>query len=143
MKKILLILFMIFFITTISTYLFINNISEAKEYVQKENSEYEYYLDKKIYGTELATLINKAIDKNERNQIQKDKKCYYIENDENTIRIEIKMKATEKTYPMEEIYNNNITEFVKYFNLAEFKCINIEYHKKTGIIAKMFFQEVE
>ena len=142
MKKTLLILLSLIFILTASTYLFLNNISQAKALAQKENNEFEYYLGKKISGTDLATIIGKAIDKNEKNNIPKDEKNYYIENDKNTLKIEIKLKSTKKTYTMEEIYKNNITEFVKYFNFSEFECTDIKYHQKTGKISNMLFEEI-
>lgn len=142
MKKTILILLTIFFVIIISTYLFLQNAVQSKKLVLKENAEYEKYCIQEIQGVELATLINKAIDENEKNNIKKDKKNYYIENDENSIKIEIKMYDTEKTYAMEEIYNNNITEFIKYFNFTNFKCTNKEWHKKTGRISKMVFEEI-
>lgn len=142
MKKLLVIIILMFFIVGASTFLFLKNLGINEKEIIKQNQEFEYYLNKKIYGTELVSIINKAIDKNEQNKILKDEKKYYVENEENSLKIEIKMGKINKTYPMEEIYNNNITEFVKYFNLAEFECIKIEYHKKTGRISKMYFQEV-
>ena len=75
--------------------------------------------------------------------IEKDKKNYYIENDENSLKIEIKLLLTNKTYSMEEFYNNDITRFVQNFSLAKFKCSNIEYHKKTGKISRIMFEEIE
>ena len=44
---------------------------------------------------------------------------------------------------MEEFYNNDITRFVQNFSLAKFKCSNIEYHKKTGKISRIMFEEIE
>lgn len=111
--------------------------------VERENSEYEYYANKEILGTELISLINKSINKNEENRIQKDQKGRYIENSENSIKIEVKMSITGKTYPMEEIYNNDITKFVENFNFVKFKCTNIEYHKNTGRVKKLLFEEIE
>lgn len=111
--------------------------------VKQENREYEYYLDKTVYGTEVTTVINKAINQNETNKIPKDEKGHYIENDENSLKIEIKMITIDKAYPMEEIYNNDITKFVQNFNLINFKCTSIEYHKKTGKISKIIFEQLE
>lgn len=142
MKKILAILILLFFVIVANTYLLVNNIVNERKQIEMENSEYAEYLTRNIYGTELATLINKTIDKNENNNIAKDKNNYYIENDINSLKIEIKMKITKKTYAMEEIYNNDITEFIKYFNFADFKCTNIEYHEKTGRISKLLFEEI-
>lgn len=143
MKKLLLILLLLFIIIIFSIYgLLINNKVHTNT-LKNYNKEYEEYLNKTINGTELATLINKVIYLNEKNGIKKDKKNYYIENKENSIKIEIKMIITEKTYPMEEIYNKDTAEFVKYFSLENFKCTSIEYHKNTGKISKMFFEQTE
>lgn len=111
--------------------------------IKEENSEYEYYLGKTVYGTEVTTIINKTINQNENNKIQKDEKEHYVENDENSIKVEIKMITTGKTYPMEEIYNNDITKFVQNFNLIKFKCTSIEYHEKTGKVKKIIFEQME
>lgn len=143
MKKVLIILLILFMIIIFSIYaLFITNKAQTNS-LRNYNREYEEYLNKTIYGTELATLINKATNINEKNKIEKDKKNHYIENQENSIKIEITMLLTEKTYPMEEIYNTDTAEFVKHFNLEKFKCTKIEYHNKTGKISKMLFEQTE
>lgn len=143
MKKLLIILLILFMIIIFSIYaLFISKKVQTNN-LTNYNREYEKYLNKTIYGTELATLINKVTNINENNKIEKNEKNHYIENEENSIKIEIAMLLTEKTYPMEEIYNTDTAEFVKYFNLEKFKCTKIEYHKKTGKISKMLFEQVE
>lgn len=143
MKKLLIILLILFMIIIFSIYaLFLNNKAQINR-IKNYNSEYETYLDKTIYGTELATLINKVVNVNEKNKIEKDEKNHYIENEENSIKIEITMLLTEKTYPMEEIYNADTAEFIKYFNLENFKCTKIEYHKETGKVSKMLFEQIE
>ena len=100
--------------------------------IKKYNSQYEYYINKSIYGTELVTLINKVINENEINKVEKDEKGFFIENNENSIKINIKMNTNGKTYQMETFYNNDITKFVENFNLVKFRCNKIEYHKKSG-----------
>lgn len=47
-----------------------NNIKNAE--VLKFNKEFENYKDKKIYGADVTSIINKAIDNNEENSIEKD-----------------------------------------------------------------------
>ena len=44
--------------------LFITQKATIKN-IKKDNSQYEYYIDKSIYGTELVTLINTVINENE------------------------------------------------------------------------------
>lgn len=110
--------------------------------VKKFNSQYEYYIDKSIYGTELATLINKVVNENEVNNVEKDEKGFFNEKDENSIKMDIKMNTNGKTYQMETIYNNNITKFVENFNLVKFNCTKIEYHKSSGRVSKLYFDEI-
>lgn len=110
---------------------------------KSENREYEYYLNKEIYGTELTSIINKTVDKNEKNNIEKNQDGHYIDNNKNSIKIDVKMLLTNKTYPMEEFYKNDMSRFIQNFNLTKFKCTSIEYHKSTGKIKKLTFEEVE
>ena len=126
--------------------LVVENIAKKQKNEKKiayYNKQYEYCLNKEIYGSEVATLINKAIEQNEKNQIAKDDKGYYIENETNSIKIELKMITVDETYPMELIYKNNIKDFIKNFNIILFKCTNIEYHKKTGKIKKITLEQIE
>ena len=143
MKHQLLIILGLFFILICIVCVMLINLRAEKIEINKENMEYEKYQTKEIIGTDLATLISKAVDTNEKNNIPKNEKGYYIENDENSIKIDLKMTTIDKTYPMEEIYNNNITMFVQNFNTIRFKCTNLEYHKKTGKISKLIFEELQ
>lgn len=142
MKKTLLLVAIPIIIILFSVLGLLINKNTTLKHVKQLNSEYEYYLGKQVYGLDLATLINKAVNQNENNHISKNENGYYIENDENSIKIEVKMISKEKAYPMEVFYNNDITRFVDNFNLIYFKCTNIEYHKKTGQISKMMFEEL-
>ena len=142
MKRTLLIPLVICFIMICITCIFLINLKIQSQEIKRENAEFEIFLNKEVLGTDVASLISKAVDKNEKNNIQKDDRKYYIDNDENSIKIDLKMTTIEKTYPMEEIYNNNITEFVKNFNSIKFKCTKIEYHKKTGKISRITFEEL-
>ena len=143
MRNSLLIILAIFFIIICLISGLLININSEKNIIKKENMQYENYLNDKILGTELATLISKVIDHNEKNNVEKDERGYYISNNKNSIKIDLKMTTIEKSYPMEEIYNNQIINFVQNFNLIKFKCTNIEYHKETGRVSKLIFEELE
>ena len=143
MKQTLLVLLAIFFIIICLVSAMLINIQSEKKIVLQENLEYEQYLNKEILGTDLATLISKVVDQNEKNQVKKDENGYYIDNRENSIKIDLKMTTIDKTYPMEEIHSNEIAKFVQNFNLIKFKCTSIEYHKKTGKVSKLIFEELE
>lgn len=142
MKNTFLIILAIAFIVICATCIILINMQSEKNEILKENEQYEKYLNTEIEGTEIATLISKVVDQNEKNNVPKDDNGYYIDNGENSIKIDLKMKTVEKTYPMEEIYNNEITKFVQNFNFIEFKCTSIEYHKKTGKVSKLIFEEI-
>ena len=89
MKKMILVIicFVIIFLSIFGVK-FINYRAE-KNKIKQENLEYETYLNKQILGTELTTFINKATDNNEKNKVPKNDKGYYIQNDTNSIEIEI------------------------------------------------------
>lgn len=142
MKKQFFIITLIFLVIIMMISVKLINFQTNRNRIKKENAQYEYFLDNEIYGADLATLINKTIEKNEKNNINKDKDNYYIENDENSIKIYINMKTIENTYTMEEFYNNDIKEFVKNFSIIKFKCIDIEYHKTTEKVKSLTFEEI-
>ena len=108
----------------------------------KENAEYEQYKDKEIYGLDLASMINKTVDKNLKNKIEKSEDGNFIQNDENSIEIEIYILDNEKTYKMETFYNKGTEQFLQYYVNIKFKCSKIEYHKNTGKIKYLLFEQI-
>lgn len=111
------------------------SVNSRKQVIQRQaNKEFEKYLNKEFYGSDVITLINKAIDNNNSYNIEKDDNGYYIEDHENSILIDLEMITNEekeetKIYRMEKINKLGITEFIKNFNTAKFKITKIEYHK--------------
>ena len=138
MKKNIVIISLILLIIIIICFIGIWNNSKRLLMQKQENKEYEQYLNKEIYGTDVATILNKAMNSNKQNSLeQKDGK--YIENDTNSIIVELVMITNEekektKKYRMETIEKVGINEFIKNFNTAKFKITKMEYHKKTGKI---------
>ena len=123
--------------------LFYTNKQKYNE-LQKFNMRYEQYLNKEILGTNIATIINQAVDDNEKAMIKKDENNKYIQDDINSIYIEIKITefAEEETYTMETLYNGGMNEFVKYDGQIIFKCDKIEYNSK-GQVKYMLFEQVK
>lgn len=148
MKKSLLIIVCIVIIAVViiigKYYNFKAKYTELKEF----NLQYEVYLEKEIYGTEIATVINKAIDNNEKNEVEKEEKehngktyYFYKQNDINSIKVEIKILDNNKTYQMESLYQGEIDTFVQYYNSIRFKCKEIEYNK-VGKVSYMLFEQI-
>ena len=141
MKKIAIFFLAVFIIVGSISYLYMNfkaNYNEAK----KENKQFVSYDNKEISGTELTTIINKAMDNNKNNQVQKDKKGKYIDNENNSINIDIEIIDNNTTYPMEILYNGGMDKFVEYYGTIQFKCEEIQYHKLTGKVKKMLFTQI-
>lgn len=105
------------------------------------NSEYEQYLNKEIQGVELASLMNKTIDKNKKNNVEQNDNGEFIQNDTNSIEIEIYIKDNETTYKMENIYKGGTENFVQYYGDIKFECTKKEYHSKTKQIKYMLFEQ--
>lgn len=145
MKKIVIILGIIFFCMIVVLAVFLTQNKENLASIYKENAIYEQYKDKQIFGTEVASIMNKAIDQNLKNGIEQDEKGFFIENENNSIKIEVKLQDEEnlKTYQMETIQKVGNEKFVQNFNLILFQCTNIEYHEKTKKIAKLVFEQKE
>jgi len=140
MKKILIFIVITIIIIAIAI---VNYSSYQKEHnaIAKENAIYEEFKDQEIYGLQIATLINKTIDTNNKNGIEKDEKGMYKQNETNSIQIEIYMQDNETTYKMETFYNAGTERFAQYYGDIKFKCSKIEYHK-TGRIKYILFEQI-
>ena len=86
MKKIFIFLMIVLVIIAIIGVKYISYKNE-KNLIQSENAEFEDYKDKEVYGLTVGTLINKAVDKNTKNKVEKDDKGNFIQNDENSIEV--------------------------------------------------------
>lgn len=115
--------------------------------IEQFNLQYEVYLDKEIYGSEVATVINKIIDSNDKNGVEKEyvindgnKYYFYIPNDENSIKMDIKITDNDTIYPMESLYQGEIIKFVQNYNGIKFKCTKIEYNSAKKVNYMLFEQ---
>ena len=140
MKKIFIFLAIVVIIVAIVGVRYISYKSEYNA-VRRENADCEKYKDQEVYGLDVASIMNKAVDKNTKNKIEKDDNGNFIQNDENSIEIEIYMSDNETTYKMENIYDAGTEQFVQYYGKIKFKCSNIEYHKTTGRIKYILFEQ--
>lgn len=142
MKKSIFIVLAILFITTIAIFLYIYNIRKIENIAIKHNKQYEEYCNKEILGTELISLINKAIDYNEKNNVEKQENTiYYINNNKNSIQITVKFIDNDKIIKMENIAEKQTENFIKFFATATFKCNDIEYHQQTKNVQSMYFEQ--
>lgn len=95
------------------------------------------------------TIINNAIDNNEKKHIEKNSSGFYKENDENSIKVELTLLALDKedniqevVYQMESLQNAGLDGFISNFGLTTFECTNIEYNSQ-GRVSKIFVKQTE
>ena len=141
MKKIAIFFFIIIVIVAGVSYVYMNykaNYYEAK----KANNQFESYYNQEFYGADVVTLINKAYDNNLTNQVEKDNKGKFIENNTNSIKIDVNMTDTDETYDMETLYMGGMDNFIKYYNNIMFKCTKIDYHSSNGKIKYMLIEQI-
>lgn len=143
MKKMLIIVTTVFLVVMIMLSVFLINIKNKNRQLQQINLQYEQYINKEIYGTELATLINKSIDNNIKYNIQKDENGNYIQDGNYSIRITIKMLATQEIYEMEKIFDHKVEQFIELFNNSKFKASKVLYHENTGRISQIDFEQTQ
>lgn len=109
--------------------------------IKEENLEYEYYYEREVYGTEIATVVNKAVNQNEKNDVPKDENGKYIQNNTNSIKVEIHITDNETLYDMETLYNGGMTAFVQYYNSIKFTCTDLIYNDE-GKVKYMYFEQI-
>lgn len=141
MKKIAIFFLIIIIIISTIAYLYLNHIA-IYNIAQKENAKFEIYKDKEIQGIELTTIINKAIDSNEKNTISKDNEGKYIDNGKDSINIDIKFIDDDVIYNIEKIYDKGTDNFLQYYRYIMFKCNEVRYHSSTGKIKYMLFEQI-
>lgn len=141
MKKLAIFFLIVIIVVVGISYLYLNYKAQFHE-AQRENKQFESYNQKEIYGSELTTIINKAVDNNKNNEVPKDNKGKYMNNENNSIQIEIKMLDNDKTYAMETLYNGGMDKFIQYYSAIKFKCTDLQYHKTTNKVKYLLFEQI-
>ena len=143
MKKTITVLICIFLLIIISIYNYYQSRQAEVATVQKFNYQYEQYFNKEIYGADVATIINKAIDNNAKYEVTKDKDNKYIEDEAYCLKVIIKFKDVDTLYEMESIDKAGIDGFIKNFNKSTFKIKEYKYNKDTNRIGKILIEETK
>ena len=141
MKKIIIFFVIILIIVASVSYMYLNYKATYND-AQTKNAQYESYEGQEIFGPDLATLINKAVDDNTKNNIEKEDTGLYRDNGKDSIRIDILFTDDNEVHSMEEIYNSGTDTFMQYYNQIRFKCTKIDHHSKTGRVSYMYFEQV-
>lgn len=142
LKKSIFILVTILLIAVVISATFISINNKQRFMNRQQNKEYEKYLNKEIYGTDVITIINRATDSNQKNNVATNEKGNYISDGQNSILIDIVLITNEdkretKSYKMENISKVGISKFITNFNTAKFRITKMDYHKETGKISNI------
>ena len=142
MKKVMLIIaaILIAIIAVVWYKVHLNKVQTNK--VNLENANFTDLYNKEILGTDVATVLNKVDDLNNKNKVEKDNNENYVENDTDSIKIDIKFKELEDVVSFEKIEKQGINQFIINFGSFSFKCTKIEFHQKTNKIKYMLFEEI-
>ena len=146
MKKTIIILLAILIILVLA--LFLKKYTEykaVKNEIKQENLNYEFYLNKQVYCNDITSLINKAMDSNEKNKVKKDEKGFYIPNNENSVKIQITTIDLDEniTYDMESFYYGGMETFYTLYNNIIFECSKIYYNKLGKVSYVLFVQKTK
>lgn len=126
---------------SVFSFLYYQYQSEAEK-AKQNREEYERYTQNQIMGPSLITLMNKASNDNEKNGLQKDKEGNYIENDTNSVKIEVKFLEADKAVRMEKIQSLGEEQFLKNYRTMSFQCTQKQYHESTKQIKYLLFEQV-
>lgn len=147
-KTIFFIIMLLVLIIVIVTVGISNNKAKERER-QSFNVQFENFSGKTMYGADVLTIINKAIDNNTEFDIKKDEEGFYIEDNEHSLKVELILlsknnegKIEEKTYQMEALEKVGLNGFISNFGLTSFECSNIEYNKLKRV-SKITVKQLE
>lgn len=142
MKKIFISIMLIFLAILSIIWFRFQQYKKQYNVIQDENLKFNEYYQKEIYGIDLISLINKAVDNNIQNKIEQDEQKNFIDNNKNSIIIEIKIMDNDKIYRMEKFYNNGMKNFRKYYGNIKFMCKQIDYHESTQKVKYLYFEQI-
>ena len=144
MKKILIMILVCVITIVTICFAWYTEYSKHKYEVTKINNEFLAYEKSIVKINTIVSLMNKAIDLNNKNKIPKDENNIYEENDKNSIKVYLKVKSSDSTMEMEKLilYKNAGVEKVEYaFSDLIFEVSDVQYHQKTGQVKSITFQE--
>ena len=141
MKKYILLLCIVIIIVSIIGYIYSRYQIQQKDYMN-HNKYYENYYEKEITGNDLASIINKALDYNETQKIEKDDIGNYKNNGKTSIIVEVRVKDSDDIFKTERISKLGINLFIKNYSNIYFKCTKKEYHENTNYIKYMLFEQI-
>lgn len=141
MKKLAIFFFIVVIIVAGVSYAYLKYKANYYE-TKRQNNQFDSYYNQEFYGADVVTIINRAMDNNLTNKVERDNKGKFIENDTNSIKIDMKMLDNDKTYDMETLYAGGLDKFIQYYNDIKFKCTKVDYHKSNGKVKYLLIEQI-
>lgn len=116
----------------------IYSYNERLKATEKNNKNYQSYYNVEVLGSDVGSLINKILDTNSKNNIQKDENGKEI-----SISVTIKFLELDKNISIEAIEKQGVDRFIKNFGAETFKCTEIEYYPNAKSVKSMHFEQVK
>ncbi len=141
MKKIIILLISIFIIIVVAFSYNYFQFEKEKSEINKFNKYFLDYNQKNIYGTDITTVINRAMDNNKQYKIEKNEFDEFIPDENNSVKIFINLQEDGLNYPMEKLYKVGINRFTEYFGMLKFECNQVNFHE-NGKVSEMYFKAI-
>ena len=146
MKKTLAVVILLLLVVAIIVVMQYKKMEKEHFEVAKYNALDEEYNKQNLNGLDITTIINKAVNNNEKNNVEKeniDGIDFYKDNGTDSVIIEINMIINGKTYRMEQINSLGLDSFTEYFAEVKFDCTEVKYHEETGKVSYMLFNATQ
>ena len=89
MKKTIAVILLLLVIASVVVVIQFKNIQKKEQEVLKYNMKFEEYNKTGLNGLDITTIINKAVNENEQNAVEKEENGFYKDNGQNSILIDI------------------------------------------------------
>lgn len=144
MKKNVIWLLSIFvIILIIITAIYIMQLNTAKDVQNNYNEEIEFfnqYKDKQFDVTDFISIMNKAIENNRNYEVKQDENKMFIEDDNYSIKVFLRLDDREELIPMEALLlseEGGAEKINELFADIVYRYDSIEYHESTGRVKKI------
>jgi len=149
MKKSIIFILLLFTIIIVVIVINISNNKMKTAEVANFNKQFEKYKDETLYGADILTIINKAIDNNEEYKVPRNEKGNYNSDNIYAVKVELILltkddegNIKEVTHPMEALEKAGLDGFISSFSLTAFKCEKLEYNKARRV-SKIIVKQIE
>lgn len=137
---ILLIFVIILLILSVIFILQLTNMQDVKKVYDEDIEFFNKYQDVQFDITDFISIMNKAIENNNKHEIQQNEEKEYIEDDKYSIKIYLRLDDREELIPMEVLMlsdSGGSKVISELFADIVYRYDSIEYHELTGRVKKI------